>query len=163
MLSRYEKSLRRGLHGLDRAGRLLSSDPPSSLLVLRMSVWIVAVSLLVKVLPLPRILQLMTPLFSRPSIPAHEAAQQRLARLIDSVLSMNVWVFTPTCWKRAAVLYRYLALSGVQTRVVFGVRRKDEGLLAGHAWLETSGQPILEAAAPDYTVTYSFPNCPLSQ
>jgi hypothetical protein len=55
------------------------------------------------------------------------------------------------------VLYRYLALHGIETRVVFGVRKEDEGLLAGHAWLEADGQPLLEAKSPDYSITYSFP------
>jgi hypothetical protein len=86
--------------------------------------------------------------------------QLRLARLLDSVLAADFWVFTPTCWKRAPVLHRYLALSGIETRVLFGVRREGGGggdALSGHAWLEAGGRPLLEPTPPDYKVTYSFP------
>ena len=87
------------------------------------------------------------------------AVQERLARLLDSVLAANFWVFTPTCWKRAPVLHRYLALSGIETRVLFGVRRDGVvgDALSGHAWLEAGGEPLLEKTPPDYKVTYSFP------
>jgi len=29
--------------------------------------------------------------------------------------------------------------------------------VAGHAWLEREGRPILENTPPEYVVTYSFP------
>jgi hypothetical protein len=77
--------------------------------------------------------------------------------VLDSVLATDFWVFTPTCWKRAPVLHRFLALRGIETRIVFGVRREGEDTLSGHAWLEREGRPLLEADAPDYRVTYSFP------
>jgi len=83
--------------------------------------------------------------------------EARLARLLDSVLAADFWVFTPTCWKRAPVLHRYLALCGIETRIRFGVRREGEDTLSGHAWLEACGEPILEKTPPDYKVTYSFP------
>ena len=55
------------------------------------------------------------------------------------------------------MLYRYLALDGVRTRIVFGVSKRGDGLLDGHAWLEADGRPLLEAKNPEFTVTYSFP------
>jgi hypothetical protein len=77
--------------------------------------------------------------------------------LIDALLGLNVLCFTPTCWKRAPVLHRYLALQGIQTRIIFGVRKESDAALAGHAWLEADGRPLLEATPPRYTRTYSFP------
>lgn len=120
--------------------------------------WVVVLSLLIRVMPLPRIMSLITPRH-RPRMPVGNPAhvQARLARLLDLLLGTNLWVFTRTCWKRAPVLHRYLALNGIETRIVFGVRREGEGVLSGHAWLEAGGQPLLEATAPEYTVTYSFP------
>ncbi|MCA1591845.1 MAG: lasso peptide biosynthesis B2 protein [Acidobacteria bacterium] len=73
------------------------------------------------------------------------------------LLATDFWIFTPTCWKRAPVLYRYLALHGIESRVLFGVRRDGEGLLDGHAWLEAKGRPLLETTAPTYKVTFSYP------
>jgi hypothetical protein len=123
--------------------------------------WVVAVSLLLKVWPLPRAMRFVSPRRRRRAQVPSEAAevQARLARLLDSVLAADFWVFTPTCWKRAPVLHRYLALEGIETRVLFGVRRGGVGddPLSGHAWLEAEGQPLLEATPPDYKVTYSYP------
>jgi hypothetical protein len=55
-------------------------------------------------------------------------------------------------------LHRYLTLSGINSRIVFGVRRGPQGEVDGHAWLESDGTPILEATAPNYKVTYAFPS-----
>ncbi|MCA1621374.1 MAG: lasso peptide biosynthesis B2 protein [Acidobacteria bacterium] len=144
-----------------RAARLLLSRPGSALLAARMGAWVVAVSLLLKVCPLPRAMRLVSPRMRRRALRPSDAAevQARLARLLDSVLAADFWVFTPTCWKRAPVLHRYLALEGVETRVLFGVRRGVGGgdALSGHAWLEAEGKPLLEDTPPDYTVTYSYP------
>jgi hypothetical protein len=63
-----------------------------------------------------------------------------------------------SCWKRAAVLRRYLQLNGIDTDVVFGVRRQNGGQLAGHAWLEREGVPFLEGEPPQYTVTFRHPS-----
>lgn len=56
------------------------------------------------------------------------------------------------------MLHRYLALSGITTQVLFGVRRGDDGSLSGHAWVESDAGPVEESAVPDYTVTYVFPS-----
>ena len=84
--------------------------------------------------------------------------QQRLARSIDQVLSIDLLIFKPICWKRAAILHRYLALHGMTSKIVFGVRNESEGNVTGHAWLETDAGPILESTPPDYVVTFRFPS-----
>lgn len=145
-----------------RAARLVLSKPGSALLAARMGAWVVAVSLLMRVLPLPRTMRLVSPRRRRRARRPSDAseAQARLVRLLDSILAADFWVFTPTCWKRAPVLHRYLALEGIETRVLFGVRRGAGGgdALSGHAWLEAEGRPLLEKTPPDYKVTYSFPD-----
>jgi hypothetical protein len=140
-----------------RGARFVVREPGAALLALRMSAWIAALSMLVKVLPLPRALRLVAPSRLGPATHDPHETQERLARLLDSVLAADFWVFTPTCWKRAPVLHRYLALRGIETRIVFGVRREGEDDLSGHAWLECEGRPLLEKNHPDYRVTYSFP------
>jgi Transglutaminase-like superfamily len=87
----------------------------------------------------------------------HTLPAERLAQLLDLLLALNLFVFTPTCWKRAPILQRYLALNGVATHIMFGVRKSDRELLAGHAWLERDGRPIFETNPPDYLVTYTYP------
>ena len=128
------------------------------LLAARMGAWVVAFSLLMRLLPMPRALTLIAPRRTGRLNGDASEVQERLARLLDSILGVDFWVFTPTCWKRAPVLHRYLALSGIETRVLFGVRRAGRNTLDGHAWLEAGGEPLLEETPPDYKITYSFPD-----
>jgi len=141
-----------------RAARLAFGEPCSAFLALRMALWVAALSALVKLLPLPRALSIVATRVRsrRPLDPS--GVPERLARVLDSLLAADFLVFTPTCWKRAPVLQRYLALKGIETRVVFGVRRAGEDALSGHAWLESEGRAILEKTVPDYIVTYRFPS-----
>ncbi|HEV2799250.1 MAG TPA: lasso peptide biosynthesis B2 protein [Pyrinomonadaceae bacterium] len=144
---------------VSRAAHYAVSRPGEALLLVRMAVWVAVLSLLIKLLPLPRVLSLVagTTQSARPRRNS-QLTEKRLAQLIDALLGMNVLCFTPTCWKRAPVLHRYLALQGIKTRIVFGVRKEKESLLAGHAWLEADdGRPLLEATPPRYTATYVFP------
>ena len=118
---------------------------------------VVLLSLAVRLLPLPRALLIVAPRArarggSRPSV-----TDERLVQLLDSLLGIDALCFTPTCWKRAAVLHRRLTLRGRETRVVFGVRRGCEQSLSGHAWLEAGGVPLYEVENPAYSVTYTFP------
>ncbi|MDX6271384.1 MAG: hypothetical protein QOD28_2607 [Acidobacteriota bacterium] len=141
-----------------RVVHFLGHKPGEAFLLLRMGAWVALLSLLIKFLPLPRVLSLIadTTHDSKPRNPRMN--EQRLAQLVDALLGMNVLCFTPTCWKRAPVLHRYLSLYGIKTRIVFGVRKEKDSLLAGHAWLEADGRPLLEASPPQYTTTYSFPS-----
>lgn len=142
-----------------RAARLVVCEPGSALLALRMGAWVAALSLLVRFMPLPRAMALVAPRRQRRAMPPDASlVEARLARLLDSILAADFWIFTPTCWKRAPVLHRYLALRGIDTRILFGVRRAGSDALDGHAWLEAGGVPILEKTPPDYKVTYSFPH-----
>ena len=149
----------RGLSLVGGGLRFVRGRPPcESWLLARAAGWVAVVSLLVKFLPLPRVLALVSPRRSGPPRSTARVADERLVQLIDAMLACDVLCFTPTCWKRAPVLHRYLALAGRQTRIVFGLRKEGGDVLAGHAWLEADGVPIYEAAPPDYTVTYEFPS-----
>jgi transglutaminase superfamily protein len=138
-------------------GRFTIRNPQEAFLLLRMAVWVVLLSVLIRALPLPRVLRLMTPRTPVKLPLKHAPSSERIAQLLDMLLSIDVLVFRPICWKRAAVLHRYLALHGMRTSIVFGVRKQNEGLLEGHAWLEAGKGPILEKSPPEYRVTYSFP------
>jgi transglutaminase superfamily protein len=131
--------------------------PRDAWLVVRLAAWVAALSALVKFLPLPKVLALVS---TKPRGPVRSGrlSSERVAQLLDALLALDVLCFTPTCWKRAPVLHRYLALGGRETRIVFGMRKGGGTLLDGHAWLEDGGRPLFEATPPDYTVTYSFPS-----
>jgi hypothetical protein len=140
------------------ACELVLRRPAKVLLTARMAFWVVALSLLMRRLSLPRVMRLLTPRGNAPAAPRDaEAVQARVAETLDALLRSDFWVFTPTCWKRAPVLYRYLLLEGIRTRVVFGMREEGGGTLAGHAWLERGGRPLLETDVPAYAVTFVFP------
>jgi hypothetical protein len=143
---------------LRRGVDFISSRPGEAFLLLRMAAWVALLSFLIKLMPLPRVLSLIAGNTRGRKSRHRGMTQQRLAQLVDALLGIDVLCFTPTCWKRAPVLHRYLALYGIKTRIVFGVRRENQTLLAGHAWLEADdGCPLLEATPPQYTPTYSFP------
>jgi hypothetical protein len=126
-----------------------------------MASWILVLSLVVRLYSLPQALRIIS---TSPKPESSSVKNQRkelaadLASAVDALLAVNLFVFKPVCWKRAAVLHRYLALQGAATRILFGVRRGISGELSGHAWLEAEDGPILEVELPNYTVTYTFPS-----
>jgi len=137
--------------------RFISRQPLDAILLLRMAAWVAWLSLFIKFFTLPRALSFIVISPCRDQAERPLLTQQRLAQLVDALLGLNFLCFTPTCWKRALVLQRYLALNGIETRIVFGVRKEEESLLSGHAWLEADGHPLLEASPPRYITTFSFP------
>ena len=141
---------------IGRGGRKCISRPGEAFLLCRMAWWVVVLSAIARCYSLPRALKIVAGNHNgKHSRPATN--QDELARAIDLLLSADVLMFKPICWKRAAVLHRYLARNGKRTRIVFGVRNETDGKFAGHAWLEENGRPILESNPPEYIVTYSFP------
>jgi hypothetical protein len=143
---------------VNRGSRKLIRDPGESILILRMAAWVSILSLLVKFQPLPRALQMVSVRVQGDSQDQPIETERKLARAIDLLLGTDLLIFKPSCWKRAAILHRYLALHGIATRIVFGMRQAPDGALDGHAWLEIGGKPILETTAPNYKPTYAFPS-----
>jgi transglutaminase superfamily protein len=138
-----------------RTGRKFLTRPGEAWLLCRMAWWVAVLSVTARCYSLPRALRVVAGNQSGKRA-LTTANPDELARAIDLVLSTNVLMFKPSCWKRAAVLHRYLQSSGIDTRIMFGVRNETSGEVAGHAWLEAGGQPILESAPPEYVVTYTF-------
>jgi len=140
---------------ISSAGRKFVSSPGEALLLCRMAWWVAVVSVTARCYSLPRALKIVAGNQNGKQL-ARASTQEELARAVDLLLSANVLMFKPICWKRAAILHRYLSRAGTPTRIMFGVRSED-GKVAGHAWLEQNGRPILETVPPEYIVTYSFP------
>jgi hypothetical protein len=140
---------------LARATRKCVTRPDQAWLLMRMAWWVAVLSVSARCYSLPRALEIVAGNQKHSPEPAN---REDLARAIDLLLSADVLIFKPICWKRAAVLHRYLSRTGTSTRIIFGVRNELDGKFDGHAWLEADGQPILERTPPDYVVTYSFPS-----
>ena len=141
-----------------RATRKVVSQPGEALLLCRMAWWVTVLSVAAQWFSLPRALAIVGGSETRARSSNDPLVQERLARAIDLLLSADVFHFKPICWKRAAVLHRYLSRNGITTRIIFGVRNEAGGKVAGHAWLEAAGEPILESTPPEYVVTYRFPS-----
>lgn len=141
-----------------RGLRKLVRDPGESTLILRMAAWVSILSLLVKFQSLPRALQTVAVKAPRDSRDSSIEIERKLARAIDLLLGTDLLIFKPICWKRAAILHRYMALHGIATRIVFGIHKEADGAVDGHAWLEVAGKPIMETTVPNYQVTYAFPS-----
>jgi hypothetical protein len=122
-----------------------------------MATWVLILSGFVKVLTLPRALRFVAT-DVRSNRDTGNLDVQDLSTAIDAVLGTDLLMFTPNCWKRATVLHRFLALNGIATTIVFGVRKEADGELKGHAWLQTDSGPFLESEPPLYNVTYTFPS-----
>ena len=158
MSANMDQTAARLLRLVIRGGRKLVRDPRESTLILRMAAWVSILSLLVKFQPLPRALQMVSLNAPRDSCNPSIETEKKLARAIDILLGANLLIFKPICWKRATVLRRYLSSEGITSRILFGVRNDGSGGVAGHAWLESGGTPILESQPLDYVVTYTFPS-----
>lgn len=123
-----------------RATRKALLGPSEAFLLFRMSAWVLVLSAAVRSFPLPRALRLVSTR-TRSSIGTSKLeTQKRLADLLDLLLKTDLLIFKPICWKRAAVLHRYLALNGISTKILFGVRKEPNGSVSGHAWLESNGE-----------------------
>src|SRR5215213_8134632 len=142
---------------ISRATRLCVTRPDEAWLLVRMAWWVAVLSVTAWCYSLPRALQIVAGNKGNGRRSTDAIDREDLARAIDLLLSADVLMFKPICWKRAAVLHRYLSRNGTPTRIIFGVRGETGGKVDGHAWLEADGQPILETTPPDYVVTYSFP------
>jgi hypothetical protein len=151
--------VRRVAGAVGRATRLLVRDPHDAILSARMALWVVLASGVARLMPLPRAHRVVSV-----RVRARRAGGDtpaRLAQAIDRVLRLDLFMFKRSCWRRALVLHRFLALNGIESRVNFGLK-KTGGELQGHAWLERDGQPFLEDDVASYVVTFSLPRQPAS-
>jgi hypothetical protein len=126
-----------------------------------MALWVILVSALARVTSLPRAQRIASVRLRRAGGGDRDAIAAHLARTIDTLLGLDLFVFRRSCWKRAMVLHRFLALNGIDSRINFGVLKQTAGgSLEGHAWLERDGQPFLEDDPGSYVVTFSLPHPP---
>lgn len=154
-------TIRRAARGLGLATRQIFVAPRDAALSARMALWVILVSLLARGLSLPRAQRIASVRLRSARSADRADMPARLARTVDSLLRLDVLMFRRCCWKRAMVLHRFLALEGIESRINFGVQKKADGTMAGHAWLEHQGQPLLEDdAAGPYVVTFSLPRKP---
>jgi Transglutaminase-like superfamily len=115
----------------------------SNWLAARMGVWVLVLHVLVRVLPLPRVVRIAEPrsLTSSP----HQRDVRRIVALAQAVTSRATRRPETMCLVRSLVAYRYLARAGVRPELHVGFER-TEGTLRGHAWVVVEGAPVTDRA-----------------
>lgn len=77
-----------------------------------------------------------------PGSGTHDDAElHRLARLVERAARQSP--LRPGCLPRALALHRILERKGIRgSRIRIGVRRREDGRLVAHAWVERGGVPL---------------------
>lgn len=138
-------------------------------LFIRISLLITILPFLVKLLSLPKLMEVLTPrdlkLCNDLSL---EKTKDKIVKFTDYILGLNFWIYKTTCLKRSLVLYNFLRKFGINVHICFGVKYNQKLVdrepqlrkLEGHAWLLHNGNIFLERnveMAKTYKVTYCFP------
>jgi Uncharacterised nucleotidyltransferase/Transglutaminase-like superfamily len=143
------------------------NSPREVLLFARIFLLITVLPVLVKFLPLPRLMTFLSRDASRVAgIGDTKAYTERIIKFTDYLLAWNFWIYRRTCLKRCLVLYHFLYPVIPRLDICFGVKTKKDAVsdkrrgLDGHSWLVRNGEVYLEDK-PDlvkkYVVTYGFP------
>jgi hypothetical protein len=107
-------------------------------LLARMSGWAALLPALKFVLPLPRLVALVTP-GERAS--ARDASrEQRVARIAERLYRTTPRLSRDNSLERSLVTYRYLVRAGSEPVLVVGMRKQEE--LHGHVWVTLDGRPV---------------------
>ena len=117
--------------------------------------------LLLRALPLPRVLALLDSPLTWPAGLGMSRAKgdpRRLMRLSKALLRQNVAIFRKNCLRQCLALYPLLRRAGNSVIFRLGVIRDADGFRA-HSWLELDGRPFGEEADPyaQFHVIYSYP------
>jgi hypothetical protein len=102
-------------------------------------------SLAVRLLPLDRAVGLFSSRSPSPSVASCVVQPERIAALVDRVLSCS----SARCLAKALVLQWMLGRRGIASEVRIGVRRGD-GPLRAHAWVERRGQVLIGQGCETY-------------
>lgn len=139
-----------------RALRAAVRDPGRAWLMFRMASAYLAVSAAARLLPLPRAFALLSPPLA--TMGSLDEGIGRIVNALDVLLAAQVPFIHPQCWRRAALLHRFLRRAGVDTIIVFGVRTEGGETVKAHAWIERDGQPFAESApTTGYRRVFQFP------
>ena len=136
-------------------------DPGRVWLMSRMAMAYIAISTLARLLPLPKAFSLISPRLAPGGGSSKPAGA--IVNALDTLLTAKIPLIHPQCWRRAAVLHRFLRRAGIDTVIVFGVRPDGATAVQAHAWLERDGQPYAEALdTKSYQRVFEFPAGPAS-
>jgi hypothetical protein len=102
-----------------------------------MAAWALVVPVLKFLIPLPRLIRLVTPRAGRDGAPD----SGRVLRLTSLLYGTGAFRLSDNCLERSLVTFRYLAAAGADPTLVVGMR-SDEEEYVGHAWVTIDGAPV---------------------
>ena len=110
--------------------------------------------LLLKALPLDRVLRVLTSNAARPA-PGGDVVTD-IERVTDAV-TRRLWFSRTACLQRALIRYALLSKEGYAARFIVGVRPGGREGFEAHAWIMLDGIPIMERDPVDYRETFAWP------
>jgi len=128
--------------GVTDAGRRLRvlagllASPADALLVARTLGWMVVLPVLKRMLPFPRLVQVMW----RPGTgrPRERERELHTARVVHGLCRAS----GGNCLERSLILYRFLSRSNAEPTLVAGIGKPRD--LLGHVWVNVDDRPLLE-------------------
>jgi len=121
-------------------------------LFLRIGIWIAFISLLLYLIPLPRLLGLLTP----QKISTRKWPRDKFIDFISVWLGRDRAFYSRSCLKRSLVLYHYLNLQAESARLVIGVK-KDQEQLKAHSWIMLGEAKLFPEENINYRIIYIYP------
>jgi len=109
-------------------------------LVIKMGAWSLVLPVLKHIVPLQRLVRLM----SRPTNGARAPETER--KIVSWARRAYRLRRSGTCLERSLLVYRYLTEASARPRLVVGMRRGERDLV-GHAWVLVDGVPLYESNA----------------
>lgn len=130
-----------------RATRECITSPADAWLAARMAAWALVLPLLKRVVPLPRLVQLMVvPPKGADRDTARDTARERRVVALSRLLYAPLVRADIGCLQRSLLAYRFLGAAGARPSLLVGMRREG-GEMHGHAWVTVDGEPAGEPAA----------------
>ncbi len=135
------------------------SDESSSLkqLLLRVHVWWFAtlVPLLVRFVPLERLVRLLSPPLRLRPYPGVGAS--RVVEIVDRRLRNPRNMRRRACLRHGLTLFHFLRLTGARPVIHFAVHQQTPANLRLHAhcWVTLNGEPLSDPPAEDYTTLFT--------
>ena len=125
----------------------------------RLSVWLCALPLLLRMRPLPVLLQRLTPpTDGHPRCSPLEWEQA--VRIVVRMCQLRLWrwpMFPRACLLQALALYYGLTRLGCPVVIHFGVHKAGQEL-RGHSWVTVQGKPVAESTPLGaFHTIYAFP------
>src|SRR5262245_55891287 len=107
------------LSALRKAMWKTANDPHDALVSVRMALRLTLISLLARLTSLSNVQKVASFRIRHTSTVGSAETANQLGKTIDNLLGLDLFVFRRSCWKRALVLHRFLALKGIESQINF--------------------------------------------